>query len=58
MRIESQILAIKGRDLLSASKGVVINYGEGRGLQNGRGGGQVKFYPTKRRGGGGGQSKF
>ena len=45
-------------------KGVVINYGEGRGgegrggegrgvLQNGMGGGQVKFYPFKKGGGGG-----
>ena len=34
--------------------GVVTNYGEGCGLQNGRGegGGQVKFYPYKKRGGG------
>ena len=35
--------------------GLVTNYGEG-GLQNGREGarGQVKFYPYKKKGGGGG----
>ena len=30
--------------------GLVTNYGEG-GLQNGRGGGQVKIYPYKKGGG-------
>ena len=40
-------------------KGLVTNYGEGGGLQNGRVGGQVKFYPYERKGGGGGrQTKF
>ena len=28
--------------------GLVTNYGEGGGLQNGRGGGKVKFYPYKK----------
>ena len=39
-----------------ASKGLVTNYGEGGGLQNGRwwgGGGHMKFYPYELRGGGG-----
>ena len=36
-----------------ANKGLVTNYGEG-GLQNGRGGGDVKFYPYEK----GGQKKF
>ena len=40
------------------SKGLVINYREGGGgLQNGRGGGQVKFYPYKK-GWGGGHKRF
>ena len=34
-------------------KGLVTNYGEGGGLQNGRGGGHVKFYPYEKGGGGG-----
>ena len=33
-------------------KGVVTNNGKGGGLQNGRGGGQVKFYPCEKGGGG------
>ena len=40
----------------TAVKGLVTNYGEGGGgLQNGRGGGHVKFYPYEK---GGGQNKF
>ena len=36
-------------------KGLVSNYREGGGgLQNGRGGGHVKFYPNENDGGGGG----
>ena len=36
------------------SKGVVINYGEDGGLQNGRGeGGQLNFTPIKKKRGGG-----
>ena len=30
--------------------GVVTNYGKGGGVQNGRGGGQVKFYPLQKEG--------
>ena len=37
-------------------KGLVTNYGEGGGLQNGRGGGHLKFYPYEKGGGGGGKS--
>ena len=41
---------------LGLHKGLVANYGERRGggvgLQNGRGGGQVKFYPYTKGGGG------
>ena len=37
------------------TKGLVTNYGEGGGLQNGRGGGTLSFTPTKR---GGGRKKF
>ena len=33
--------------------GLGTNYGEGGGLQNGRGGGHVKFYPYEKGGGGG-----
>ena len=33
------------------SKGLVTNYGEGGGLQNGRGWGMRSFTPTKRGGG-------
>ena len=40
---------------LILNKGLVTNYGEGGGLQNGRGG-HVKFYPYKK--GGGGRKKF
>ena len=36
------------------TKGLVTNYGEGGGLQNGRGGGHVKFYPYEK----GGWKKF
>ena len=36
-------------------KGLVTNYGEGGGLQNGRGG-HVKFYPYEK--GGGEQKRF
>ena len=32
-------------------KGLVTNYGEGGGLQNGRGGGHMKFFPYKKGGG-------
>ena len=42
------------------TKGPVINYGEGLGLQNGSaggGGGQMKFYPYEKEGGGGGGQK-
>ena len=35
-----------------AAKGLVTNYGEGRGLQNERRGRQVKFHPYKKKGGG------
>ena len=35
----------------SLYKGLVTNYGEG-GLQNGKGGGHVKFYPYEKGGGG------
>ena len=38
----------------AAIQGLVTNYGEGGGLQNGRGGGHVKFYPYEK----GGQKKF
>ena len=38
-----------------AAKGLVTNYGEGRGLQNERGGRQVKFHPYEKGGGGGGE---
>ena len=34
-------------------KGLVTNYGEGGGLQNGMGGGHMKFHPYKKGGGGG-----
>ena len=33
-------------------EGLVTNYGEGGGLQNGRGGEHVKFYPYGKEGGG------
>ena len=39
---------------IKVTKGLVTNYGEGGGVQNGRGGGHVKFYPYKK----GGQKKF
>ena len=38
---------------VSVNKGVVTNYGEGGGVQNGRGG-HVKFYPYEK----GGRKKF
>ena len=37
-------------EVQGGSKGLVTNYGEG-GLQNGRGGGYVKFYPYEKGGG-------
>ena len=39
------------------SRGPIINYGEGGGLQNRRGGGHVKCYPYKKIRGGGGCGK-
>ena len=40
------------REITVHIKGVVTNYGEGGGLQNGRGG-HMKFYPYEKGGGGG-----
>ena len=42
------------KQALYMSPGVVINYREGEGVTKWRGGGgQVKFYPYKKKGGGG-----
>ena len=49
-----KILRFLSKVVMTPTKGLVTNYGEG-GLQNGRGGGgHVKFYPYEK----GGRNKF
>ena len=50
---DDQLLKYSSHPLSYCPKGLVTNYGEGGGLQNGRGG-HVKFYPYEK----GGRKKF